>query len=106
MKDLTLNDVLYVPDIRKNLILGSILSKKDFRMVFESDKFILTKGGMYVGKGYLIDGLFKANVVVVDKKSMYLYVDLINKGKFSVYLLESPLLWHARTTSPYKTCLI
>ena len=27
-----------------------ILSKKEFRMVFESDKFVLTKGWMYVGK--------------------------------------------------------
>ena len=66
-KELTLNDVLHVPDIRKNLISGSILSKKGFRMVFESDKFVLTKGGMYVGKDYLVDGLFKANVAVVDK---------------------------------------
>ena len=37
-KELTLNDVLHVPDIHKNLISGSILSKKGFRMVFESDK--------------------------------------------------------------------
>ena len=47
-------------------------------MVFESDKFVLTKGGMYVGKCYLVDGLFKANVAVVDKKSVYLYPKLIN----------------------------
>ena len=67
-KDLTQNDVLHVSYIRKNLISGSILSKKGFRMIFESDKFILTKGGMYVGKVYLVDGLFKANVTVVDKK--------------------------------------
>ena len=40
-KELTLNDVLHVPDIRKNLISGLILSKKGFRMVFESDKFVL-----------------------------------------------------------------
>ena len=43
-KELTLNDVLHVPDIRKNLISGSILSKKGFRIVFESDKFVLTVG--------------------------------------------------------------
>ena len=64
--------MLRVPDIRKNLISGSILNKKGFRMIFESDKFVLTKGGMYVGKGYLVDGLFKANVAVVNKKSVYL----------------------------------
>ena len=50
-KELTLNDVLHVPDIRKNLISGSILSKKGFRIIFESEKFVLTKGVMYMGKG-------------------------------------------------------
>ena len=59
-KELTLNDILHVPDICKNLISRSILSKKGFRIVFESDKFVLTEGGMYVGKGYLVNDLFKA----------------------------------------------
>ena len=49
-----------------------------------------------MGKGYLVDGLFKANVAMVDKKSVYLYPKLINKEKSSVYLLESPTLLHAR----------
>ena len=55
-KELTLNEVLYVPDIRKNLVSGSLLSKHGFRMVFESDKVVLTKSGMYVGKGYILGG--------------------------------------------------
>ena len=59
----------------------------------------------------LVDGLFKDNVAVVDKKFMYLYLKLINKEKSSVYLLESPILWHARLghvnyKSLKKTCLI
>ncbi|KZV16328.1 hypothetical protein F511_27147 [Dorcoceras hygrometricum] len=33
-KELTLNNVLYVPDIRKNLISGSLLNKHGFRIVF------------------------------------------------------------------------
>ena len=33
-KELTLNDVLHVPEIRKNLVFGSLLSKKGFRLVF------------------------------------------------------------------------
>ena len=60
-------------------------------MIFESDKFVITKSGMYMGKCYLVDDLFKVNVTVVDKKSVYLYPKLINKGKFSVYLLEYPI---------------
>ncbi|PON88964.1 hypothetical protein TorRG33x02_151930, partial [Trema orientale] len=35
-KELTLNNVMYVPDIRKNLVSGSLLNKHGFRMVFES----------------------------------------------------------------------
>ena len=49
-KELTLNDVLHVPDIRKNYVSGSLLSKNGFKLVFKSDKFILTKSGIYVGK--------------------------------------------------------
>ena len=41
-KHLTLKNVLYVPDIRKNLVSGSLLNKHDFRIVIESDKVILT----------------------------------------------------------------
>ena len=52
-KELTLTNVLYVPEIRKNLVSGSLLNSHGFRLVFESDKFVLSKSGMYVGKGYL-----------------------------------------------------
>ena len=64
-KKLTLNDVLHVPEIRKNLVSGSFFSKKGFRLVFESDKFVLTKSGIYVGKGYISNGLFKMNVMTI-----------------------------------------
>ena len=88
-KELTLNNVLYVPEIRKNLVSGSLLSKHGFRMVFESDKVVLTKSGMYVGKGYVTEGLFKLNVMTVVPK--------INKVKqSSAYLIESSNLWHGR----------
>ena len=88
-KELTLNNVLYVPEIRKNLVSGSLLSKHGFRMVFESDKVVLTKAGMYVGKGYMCNGMFKLNVMTVFPK--------VNKmSTSSAYLLESSNLWHGR----------
>ena len=49
-KELVLNNVLHVPDIRKNLVSGSLLSKNGFKLVFVSDKFVLSKNEMYVGK--------------------------------------------------------
>ena len=88
-KELTLNNVLHVPDIRKNLVSGSLLSKNGFRLVFESDKFVLTKNGMYVGKCYMSDGLFKLNVMTVVPS-------VINNNTSSSYLLESSNLWHGR----------
>ena len=64
-KFLTLKDVLHMLNIQKNLVSGSLLSKNGFKLVFESDKFSLFKSGMYVGKGYLSNGLFKMNVITI-----------------------------------------
>ena len=51
-------------------------------MVFEPDKFVLSKSGMYVRKGYMRDGMWKLNVMTIIKSSM-------NKASFSAYILES-----------------
>ena len=42
-KVLTLTNVLYVLEVRKNLVSGSLLSKNGFCIVFESDKVIMSK---------------------------------------------------------------
>ena len=88
-KELTLNAVLYVPEIRKNLVSGWLLNKHGFRLVFESDKFVLTKSGMFVGKGYADCGMFKMNVMAIKPND-----NEINTS--STYLLESSNIWHAR----------
>lgn len=84
-KELTLNEVLHVPDIQKKLVSNSLLSKNGFKLVFISDKFVFTKNDMFVGKGYLNKGLFKLNVMIV--------VPHKNKITYS-YLLESFNIWH------------
>ena len=89
-KNLTLNNVLYVPEICKNLVSGSSLNKHGFRMVFESDKVVLSKSGMFVGKGYVSNGLFKLSVMTVKPKT-------INKTNPAfAYLLDSYNLWYGR----------
>ena len=89
-KTLTLNNVLYVPEINKNFVSGSLLSKHGFRMMFESDKFVLSKWGMFVGMRYVSNGLFKLSVMTVKPKT-------INKTNPSFgYLLASSNLWHGR----------
>lgn len=55
-------------------------------MVFDLDKVILSKLGMYVGNGYVLDELFKLNVFII-----------INKGNSSSsYLHESFNFWHGK----------
>ncbi|GJS36290.1 hypothetical protein Tco_0534672, partial [Tanacetum coccineum] len=42
-KELKLTNVFYVSKIRKNLVSGWLLNKFGFHLVFESDKFVLSK---------------------------------------------------------------
>ena len=86
-------DVLFVPKIRKNLVFASLLSKKRFKLVFESDnKLVLTKGGTCVGKGYMSEGLFKLNVFNDNVIASTINKDFMS----SAYIVESYELWHSR----------
>ena len=90
-KELVLTYVLHVPDISKNLVSSSMLSKHEFKLVFEFDEFVLMKNGMYVGKGHKINGLFnKMNVLTVKHDFNN------NKENPSTYLIQSFTLWHDR----------
>ena len=88
-KELTLTNVLYVLEILKNLVSGSLLKSHGFRLVFKPDKFFLSKDGTYVGKGYMSGGMWKLNVMTTSKSDM-------NKASTSTYILESSNLWHGR----------
>ena len=81
-KELTMTNVLYVPKMYKNLVFGSLLNSHGFRLVFKSDKFVMSKSGMYVGRGYMSDGMWKLNVMAIIKSDM-------NKSNTSAYILES-----------------
>ena len=73
-------------NIGQNLLSGSMLSKHRFKLVF--DKFVLMKNGMYVGKGYMTNGLFKMNVLTIKRDFNN------NKENPSTYLIKSFTLWH------------
>jgi hypothetical protein len=49
-KLLTLNNVQHVANIRNNLMSDSLLSKNHFKIMFESDTFILFKNDMFIEK--------------------------------------------------------
>ncbi|GKB65982.1 zinc finger, CCHC-type containing protein [Tanacetum coccineum] len=61
-KKLTLMNVLYVPNIRKNLLYGFKICKSGVKAVIEPDKVILSKANVFVGKVYACDGMFKLNI--------------------------------------------
>lgn len=55
-------------------------------IIFESDKVILSKSGMYVEKRYEYNVLFKLNVMTIIKK----------ENSPFIYLIESSNLWHGK----------
>ena len=67
-RELILNDLLYVPDIRKNLVSCSLLSKNGYKLVIEFDKFVLTKNGMYVS----------VILLLCDKEVAFIYYIVCN----------------------------
>lgn len=85
-KLLSLCDVLHVPTVRRNLISGSLLVASGYMIVLEANKVIISKNDVFIGRGYVSDGLFK--------------LSLLNKTNFSaspiVLNVESGSIWHKR----------
>jgi hypothetical protein len=61
-KTVQLNNVHHVLSIKKNLISGSLLCHDGYELVFESNKFVLSKYGTFTGKGYENGGLFRLSL--------------------------------------------
>jgi hypothetical protein len=62
-KTVQLKNVHHVPSIKKNLISGSLLCRDGYKLVFESNKCVVSKYGTFVGKGYESRGLFRLSLV-------------------------------------------
>jgi len=60
-------------------------------MVFKSNKFIVSKSGMFVRKEYLCDDLFKISILTI-----IINYENNNKIVSSFYLFESCDVWHGR----------
>ncbi|XP_074297772.1 uncharacterized protein LOC141628544 [Silene latifolia] len=55
-KVVCLKNVLHVPSIRKNLVSSGQLSRCGYKQVIESDCYVLSKCGVFIGFGYLCNG--------------------------------------------------
>ena len=62
-KTVQLKNVQHVPSMRKNLISGSLLCRDGYKLVFESNKCILSKYGTFIGKVYESGGLFRLSLL-------------------------------------------
>nr|GEW77640.1 hypothetical protein [Tanacetum cinerariifolium] len=87
-KTITLFNVLYVPKLCKNLVFGPMLNKCGYKQVYESDKYILSKCGVFVGFGYYNNGIFMLNLNKVPDDSDSIYM--------SSSTVVNSSLWHAR----------
>ena len=81
---LILKYVLYTPSKRKSLMSSFLLNKANFKQTMEFDNYVIMKKGLFMGKGYACDGMFKLNVE--NNKA----------STSSVYMLSSITFWHAR----------
>jgi hypothetical protein len=54
--------VQHVPRINRNLISVSLLCRDGFKLVFESNKFIVLKFGLFIDNGDDSGGLFRLSV--------------------------------------------
>ena len=86
-KVLALSDVFHVPDIHWNLVSVSLLGKAGVRILFDSDKIVLTKNDAFVGKDYCNQGLFMLNVYNIINN---------NASSSSAYIVDSCDIWHSR----------
>ncbi|GJX27326.1 zinc finger, CCHC-type containing protein [Tanacetum coccineum] len=88
-KTITLFNVLYVPKLRKNLVSGPVLNKCGYKQVYESEKYILSKCGVFLGYGYYNNGMFMLNLNKVLDDSEYVYMSSSSN-------VVNSSLWHAR----------
>ena len=61
-KIVRLKNVHHVPSINQNLVSGSRLCRDGYKLVFESNKVVISKYGQFVGKGYECGGLFRLSL--------------------------------------------
>uniref|UniRef100_A0A0A9AG68 GAG-pre-integrase domain-containing protein n=1 Tax=Arundo donax TaxID=35708 RepID=A0A0A9AG68_ARUDO len=69
----------------RNLLSGSMLCRQGIKLVFESNKVVLTRYGSFVGKGYDCEGMF--HISIIDNSANIFYSSYSNKN------ID---LWHSR----------
>jgi hypothetical protein len=79
-KIVQLKNMQHVPSINKNLVSGSLLCRDGFKVVLEYNKFVVSKCGQFICKGYVCGGLFYFSVSDCCNKSVNNICDDINES--------------------------
>jgi hypothetical protein len=87
-KIVQLKNMQHVSSINKNLVSDLLLCRDSFKVVLESNKFVVLKCAQFIGKGYMCGGLFRFLVSDFYNKSANNICDGINESDVSV--------WHSR----------
>jgi hypothetical protein len=77
--------VQHVPSINKNLVCDSLLCRDGFKVVFESNKFVVSKCEQFIGKCYVCRCLFHFSVSNCCNKSVNNISDGINESDASIW---------------------
>jgi hypothetical protein len=83
-KIVQLKNVQHVPSINNNLASDSLLCRDGFKVVLESNKFIMSKCGQFIRKCYVCGGLFRFLVSDCCNKSVNNICDGINESDASI----------------------
>jgi hypothetical protein len=92
-KTIQLKNVHHVPTIKKNLVGGSLLCRDGFKLVFESNKCIISKFGTFLGKGYYSGGLFRFSLLFDNNIVNHVMSDKSN-------------VWHSRLCHVNFSCMM
>jgi hypothetical protein len=87
-KIVQLKNMQHVSSINKNLVSDLLLCRDSFKVVLESNNFVVLKCAQFIGKGYVCGGLFRFLVSDFYNKSANNICDGINESDVSV--------WHSR----------
>nr|KAJ0199071.1 hypothetical protein LSAT_V11C600308400 [Lactuca sativa] len=93
-KCLCLNNVLYVPGIRKNLLSKIVLNNYGYKQVLESDKYILSRHGSFMGFGYIFNGMIRLNINYPSIDNYVCMTSTSTINNFTKYELRHSRLGH------------
>jgi hypothetical protein len=79
-KTVHLKNVQHALTINKNLISVSLLCEDVYKLVFESNKVVMSKFENFIGKGYISGGLFCLSTS--DCSYNLNFASMINNNKF------------------------